>query len=80
MIGQAYKKDGSGFGTPVIGNRVFLANNAKVIGNVVVGDDSVVGINSVLMQSVTEKSVAVCMPAIVKSHKGSGAYVGSYIN
>lgn len=80
LIGQAYKKDGSGFGTPVIGNRVFLANNAKVIGNVVVGDDSVVGINSVLMQSVTEKSVAVGMPAIVKSHKGSGAYVGSYIN
>ena len=80
LIGQAYKKNGSGFGAPVIGNRVFLANNAKVICDVVVGNDSVVGINSVLMHSIAEKTVAVGMPAIVKSHKGSGAYVGSYIN
>lgn len=80
LVGQAYKKDGNGFGVTIIGNRVFLANNAKVIGDIIIGDDSVIGINSVLLQSITEKSVAVGMPATVKSHKGSGAYVGSYIN
>lgn len=80
LVGQDYKKDGNGFGTPVIGNRVFIANNAKVIGDVTVGDDSVIGINSVLLQSIEEKSVAVGMPAKVVSHKGSEAYVGSYIN
>ena len=79
LVGQAYKKEGDGFGTPIIGNRVFLANNAKVVGDVVVGDDCVIGINSVLMQSIDEKSVAVGMPAKVHSHKGSSAYVGSYI-
>ena len=79
-MGQGYKKDSKEFAYPIVGDRVFLANSAKVIGDVVIGNDAVVGINSVLLKSIDNKAVAVGMPAEVVSHKGSSAYVGSYMN
>ena len=80
LLGQAYKKGKKEWGYPIVGNRVFLANSAKVIGCVTIGNDAVVGINSVLMNSIDDKAVAVGMPAKIVSHKGSGAYVGSYLH
>lgn len=79
LLGQDYKKTRKEFTYP-IGDRVFLANSAKIIGDVTVGNDAVVGINSILLKSIDDKSVAVGTPAEVVSHKGSSAYVGSYMN
>lgn len=79
LLGQAYRKDGKGFAFPVICDRVFIANGAKITGDVHVGNDAVVGINSVLLQDIDDKAIAVGMPATIKSHKGSGMYVGSYL-
>lgn len=48
---------------PVIGDRVTLAAGAKVLGNVRVGDDCVVGANSVVLRDLPSGSVAVGAPA-----------------
>lgn len=80
LLGQDYNKGSKEFAYPVVGDRVFLANSAKVIGNVTIGNDAVVGINSVLLKDIDDNAVAVGAPAEIISHKGSSAYVGSYIN
>ena len=80
LLGQAYKKDGTCFGFPIVGDRVFLANSAKVVGDVHIGNDAVVGINSVVLSDIEDNAVAVGQPAVVKSHKGSSMYLGSYLN
>lgn len=53
-------------GAPRIGNRVMIGVGAKVLGNVEIGDDAVVGANAVVLTAVPSKSIAVGVPAIVK--------------
>lgn len=80
LLGLSVLKKGEKYGYPTIGDRVFLGNNAKIIGDVHVGNDAFVGVNSVLLKDIDDGAVAVGMPAVVKSHKGSGDYVGSYLD
>ena len=42
---------------PVIGNRVEIATGAKVLGNIVVGDDVIIGANAVVINDVPSKAV-----------------------
>tara|TARA_B100001971_G_C18053784_1_gene464233 strand:- start:152 stop:514 length:363 start_codon:yes stop_codon:yes gene_type:complete len=52
---------------PIIENDVILFAGAKIIGNVRVGRDSIVGTNSVVVNDIPPNSVAVGVPAkIVK--------------
>ncbi len=67
-----------GFEYPVVGNRVALSNGAKLIGGVTVGDDSIIGVNTVVTKDIPAKSVAVGQPAKVISQRGSSALVGSF--
>lgn len=80
LIGQDYKKDGSSFGYPVIGDRVFLANGCKVVGDTHVGNDAVVGLGAFVNKDIAEKAIAVGTPAKIISFDGSSKYVGSYIS
>lgn len=81
LLGLNHKVDDEGrslgFEYPVVGNRVALGNGVKVIGGVVIGDDSAVGVNSVVTRSIPPRSIAVGSPAKVISDKGSAALVGS---
>ena len=67
-----------GFEYPVVGNRVALSNGAKLIGGVTVGDDSIIGVNTVVTKDIPAQSVAVGQPAKVISQRGSSALVGSF--
>jgi len=49
---------------PTIGNRVMLGAGAKILGPVIVGDDSAVGANAVVVRDVPAQSVAVGIPAV----------------
>ena len=42
---------------PTIGNNVVIYCNSTIIGNIEIGDDSIVGCNTVVMKSVEKKSV-----------------------
>jgi len=53
-------------GAPRIGNGVLMGAGAKVIGNIEVGDNSVIGANAVVLTSVPAGHLAVGVPAVVQ--------------
>ncbi|WP_210602744.1 serine O-acetyltransferase EpsC [Brevibacterium oceani] len=58
---------------PTIGNHVLVGAGAKILGPVVVGDNSAVGANAVVVKDVAADSSAVGIPATVRSKKGGAS-------
>ena len=59
-----------GKGVPRIGNNVILFSGAKVVGDIVIGDNAVVGAGAVVNKDVPAGSVVAGVPAKVVSQKG----------
>ena len=59
MIGTNVTIGGKGgsTATPVIGDRVMIATGAKVLGDVTIGNDAVIGANAVVIHDVPPKMV-----------------------
>jgi serine O-acetyltransferase len=53
-------------GAPHVGNGVLIGAGAKLIGEVVIGDDCVIGANAVVNTSVPAGHIAVGVPAVAK--------------
>lgn len=62
-------------GSPQIGDRVFIAPGAKVLGAITIGDDAVIGANAVVVRSLPDRAVAVGIPAQIVSYKGAFDFV-----
>jgi len=62
-------------GVPVIGNNVFIAANAIVAGKINVGDNSVIGANSLVVNNVTENTTVVGVPAKQVNSNSSKGYI-----
>ena len=60
-IGKQYSTSGA----PVIGNNVQIGDGAKVLGEITVGDNSIIGANAVVTKNVEPYSVVVGIPARV---------------
>jgi serine O-acetyltransferase len=73
MLGQHNR--GPMMGSPVVGDRVFLASGSKVIGRVRVGNDAVVGANAVVTKDVPDMAVVGGIPAKVLTMQGSDGYI-----
>lgn len=73
MLGQQNR--GPLRGSPIVGDRVFLASGAKVIGRIRIGNDAVVGANAVVTKDVPDMAVVGGIPAKVLSLKGSEGYI-----
>jgi serine O-acetyltransferase len=75
--GVTIGKSGRGVsrGRPVVGARVNIATGACVLGNIEIGDDVLVGANSVVNRSLPPRAVAFGVPAVVISAHGSFDYV-----
>ena len=56
--------------TPTLGNNVFIYAGAKVLGNVRVGDNSIVGANAVVVKDVPENCTVVGVPAYIVRRNG----------
>ncbi len=56
-------------GSPIIGNRVDIGAGAKVLGEIHVGDDSIIGANAVVLTDVPAGSIAVGIPATIRPRK-----------
>lgn len=70
-IGGRSRKEG----LPVIGDRVYIATGAKILGPIRVGNDSVIGANAVVIEDVPEGSVVVGIPArVIKSNVRSSDF------
>jgi len=53
-------------GAPRVGDRVLIGAGAKLIGEIVIGDDCVIGANAVVLASVPTGHLAVGVPAVAK--------------
>jgi serine O-acetyltransferase len=58
-------RGGSG-GAPRVGNRVTIGAGAKLIGEIVIGDDCMIGANAVVHTTVPTGHIAVGVPAVAK--------------
>lgn len=63
---------GETWGLPEIGNFVYIAPGAKVVGKIKIGDYVAIGSNAVVTKSLEDGAVAVGIPAKVISHAGKG--------
>jgi serine O-acetyltransferase len=57
-------------GAPHVGNNVLIGAGAKLLGDIVIGDDCVIGANAVVNISVPSGHVAVGVPAVIKKREG----------
>ena len=60
------KKVKKGKRHPKIGKNVTIGAGAKILGNIIVGDDVVIGSNSVVLIDIPQKSLVVGIPAKIK--------------
>jgi serine O-acetyltransferase len=58
---------------PVIGNNVDIGAGAKILGEITIGDNVLIGANAVVTESVPADSIAVGVPAAVKPRKRNDA-------
>ncbi|WGD36620.1 serine O-acetyltransferase EpsC [Lysinibacter sp. HNR] len=56
---------------PTVGNRVMIGAGAKLLGNITIGEDSVVGANAVVVKDAPARSLLVGIPATVRPRKMS---------
>lgn len=62
-------------GTPVLGNDVYIGANTVVAGKINVGNNVLIGACSMVKNSLPDNSVALGVPAIIISQKGSKGYI-----
>ncbi len=62
-------------GCPVIGNNVYIAPGAKIIGKIRIGNDVAVGANCVVTKDVPDHAVVIGIPAKIISFNGSSGYI-----
>ncbi len=68
---------GPNAGVPVLGDRVFVGPGAIVLGKVHIGDDSLIGANSLVTFDVPASSVVSAAASQIVSQRGSSGYVGN---
>ena len=73
VIGAANR--GSRKGVPVIGDNVYIAPGAKIIGNITVGNNVAIGANAVVLDDLPDNAVAAGNPAKVMSLNGVEGYI-----
>lgn len=57
-------------GAPIIGNNCVISAGAKIIGPIKLGNNVMVGANSVVVKDIPDNSVVVGIPGKVVSNKG----------
>ena len=63
-------------GAAIIGDRVFISTGARIIGNVKIADNVVIGANAVVVKDILEPGITVGgVPAKKISDKGSELYI-----
>jgi serine O-acetyltransferase len=68
------ERDGK-WGVPTVGDRVYIAPGAKIIGPIHLADGTVVGANAVVTRSTEPNDIVAGIPAKVISTKGSGEFI-----
>lgn len=72
-IGQTNR--GAHSGVPHIGDNVFIAQGARIIGGVTIGHNAAIGTNAVVIRDVPDNAVVATQPGTIISYRGSSGYV-----
>jgi serine O-acetyltransferase len=64
-------------GTPTIGDNVYIASGARILGPVTIGDEAAIGANAVVIHDVPAGVTVGGIPAKVISDRGSRGVLGS---
>jgi serine O-acetyltransferase len=67
--------EGDKRGVPIIHNNVFIGANSVVAGKIIIDNDVLIGACSMINKSLPENAVALGVPAIIISNKGSKGYI-----
>lgn len=62
-------------GCPTLGDRVFVAPHALIMGKISIGNDAAIGGGAIVSKSVPDRGVAIGNPAKVVSYRGSFDFV-----
>jgi serine O-acetyltransferase len=62
-------------GVPIIGNNVYIGANSVVSGKIIIGNNVLIGACSMVNRSLSDFAVALGVPAMVVSEKGSKGYI-----
>lgn len=62
-------------GSPVLGDRVYVAPGARIFGGIRIGNDVAIGANAVVTRDLPDHAVAVGIPARVISMQGTAGYI-----
>ncbi|EHQ28710.1 serine acetyltransferase [Mucilaginibacter paludis] len=68
-IGNKQARDGGFSGSPVIGNHVDIGSNVCLIGDIVVGDDVIIGCGAVVVKSVSACCIVTGNPGVERRRK-----------
>lgn len=63
-------------GVPTIGDRVYFGVNAVAVGKISIGDDVLIGANSLVNRDVPPHCTVLGVPAAIVSERGSEEYLG----
>lgn len=74
-ITLGYGGRGEKGGYPTLGNRVYIAANAVVVGKITIGDDAVIGAGAVVTKPVPPRAVVAGNPSRIISYRGSFDFV-----
>lgn len=77
-IGRSFA--GKNNGVPKIGNNVIIFPGASVIGNIEIGDNVVIGANSVVLTDIPSNSIVAGNPARVVSNKVEAYFSQAYFS
>lgn len=66
---------GKNKGVPTIGDGVYIAPGAKIIGNIHIGNNVAIGANAVVVTDVPDNACVAGVPARVVSMKGADGYI-----
>lgn len=66
---------GSKKGCPTIGDNVYIAPGAKVIGKITIGNNVAIGANCVVTKDIPDNAVVVGIPGKIISFNGSTGYI-----
>lgn len=64
--------------SPILGNNVYIAVGAKILGDIRIGDNSIIGANAVVLESVPENSLVVGIPAKIIKRINKAEYKGFF--
>ena len=67
-IGSNSLKDSKGFGSPKLGNNVYIGAGAKIIGGIKIGNNVRIGANVVVTNDIPDNSTVVAVPARLILH------------